>query len=242
VRPLGCGRYRIQPAVSLLDPSGTEMALHCDADVVRAIVGARQVKFLSGPADSQGQDALAQTRRAGFASHRLARACSWRPPAASARSGGPCFCGGSRCGPPSGWCLADARQNALGRLEIGQPSGDRCPFGIEACKPLADLRLLRADLVQYRRCCARHGGLQWFQVDQNDRSCWRLTPQREIFNHRMRRQASLAADPDSRLCAKSRKPRRSWFCCICWCWKTRGYCNGCRAWLTMFTFHCARIG
>jgi hypothetical protein len=53
-----CGRCRIQLAVSLLDPSGTEMALHCDADMVWAIVGACQVKFLSGPASSQGQDAL----------------------------------------------------------------------------------------------------------------------------------------------------------------------------------------
>jgi hypothetical protein len=35
------------------------MALHCDADMVRAIVGAREVEFLSGPAVGQGQDALA---------------------------------------------------------------------------------------------------------------------------------------------------------------------------------------
>jgi hypothetical protein len=41
------------------DPSGAEMALHHDTDVVRAIVGARQVKFLFGPARSQGQDTLA---------------------------------------------------------------------------------------------------------------------------------------------------------------------------------------
>ena len=34
------------------------MALHRDADMVRAIVGACQVKFLSGPAGRQGQDAL----------------------------------------------------------------------------------------------------------------------------------------------------------------------------------------
>ena len=45
-------------AVALLDPSGTDMALHCDADMVRAIVGARHVKFLSGSAGSQSQDAL----------------------------------------------------------------------------------------------------------------------------------------------------------------------------------------
>ena len=67
VRLLGCWRCRIQLAVSLLDPPRTEMALHCDADVVRAVVGARQVKFLSSPAGSQSQDALAQARCAGFA-------------------------------------------------------------------------------------------------------------------------------------------------------------------------------
>src|SRR4029077_15576864 len=79
-------------------------------------------------------------------------------------------------------------------LEIGQLSGDSCAVGIEACEPLADLRLLRADLVQYRRCCGRHGGLQWFQVDRDDQSCWRLTPQCGIFNSRMRRLTLLAAD------------------------------------------------
>ena len=64
---LRCRQCRIQLAVSLLDPPRTEMALHCDADVVRAVVGARQVKFLSSPAGSQSQDALAQARCAGFA-------------------------------------------------------------------------------------------------------------------------------------------------------------------------------
>ena len=44
---------------AFLDPSGAEMALHCDADMVRAIVGARHVKFGSGLAGSQGQDAVA---------------------------------------------------------------------------------------------------------------------------------------------------------------------------------------
>jgi hypothetical protein len=39
-QPLGCGRCRIQLAVALLHPSGAKMALHCDADMVRAIVGA----------------------------------------------------------------------------------------------------------------------------------------------------------------------------------------------------------
>ena|SRR5215831_18554503 len=46
-------RCRIQLAVALLDPSGTEMALHCNADMVRAIVGGLQIKFLSGLAGSQ---------------------------------------------------------------------------------------------------------------------------------------------------------------------------------------------
>jgi len=68
VRLLGCGRCRIQLAVTLLDPSGAEMTLHCDADMVRPIVGTREIKFLSGPAGSQGQDPLAQARRAGCAS------------------------------------------------------------------------------------------------------------------------------------------------------------------------------
>jgi hypothetical protein len=35
------------------------MALHYDTDMVRAIVGALQVKFLFGPAGSQSQDPLA---------------------------------------------------------------------------------------------------------------------------------------------------------------------------------------
>jgi hypothetical protein len=61
-------------------------------------------------------------------------------------------------------------------LEIGQPSGDRGAISIEACNPFADLRLFSGDLVQYGRCCGRQVGLQWFQVDRDDRSCWRLTP------------------------------------------------------------------
>ena len=56
---LGCRRCRKQLAVTLLDPSGAEMALHCDTDMVWAIVGAGQVKFLSGLAGRQGQDAFA---------------------------------------------------------------------------------------------------------------------------------------------------------------------------------------
>ena len=67
VRLLCCRRCRVQLAVTLLDLSGAEMALHCDADMVRPIIGARQVKFLSSPAGGQSQDALAQTRCAGFA-------------------------------------------------------------------------------------------------------------------------------------------------------------------------------
>jgi hypothetical protein len=49
----------IKLAVTLLDPSRTEMALHCDAYMVRAIVGARQVKLLSCLAGSQSQNTLA---------------------------------------------------------------------------------------------------------------------------------------------------------------------------------------
>ena len=63
-----CRQCRIQLTVTLLDPSGTEMALHRNPNMVRAIVGARHVKFLSGLAGSQSQDALAQARCAGFAS------------------------------------------------------------------------------------------------------------------------------------------------------------------------------
>ena len=61
-----CRQCRIQLTVTLLDPSGTEMALHRNPNMVRAIVGARHVKFLSSPAGGQSQDALAQTRCAGF--------------------------------------------------------------------------------------------------------------------------------------------------------------------------------
>ena len=68
MRLLGCGRYCIQLAITLLDPSGAEMALHCDADMVRPIVGARQGKLRLSPACSQSQDALAQAWCAGFAS------------------------------------------------------------------------------------------------------------------------------------------------------------------------------
>jgi len=59
VRLLRRWRCSKQLAVALLDPSGAEMALHRDPNMVRAIVGARHVKFLSGLAGSQGQDALA---------------------------------------------------------------------------------------------------------------------------------------------------------------------------------------
>src|SRR4029077_7344854 len=67
------GRCRIQLALALLDPSGTEMALDCNADMVRPIVGALQIKFLSGLTGSQSQDALAKARCVGFASRSLAR-------------------------------------------------------------------------------------------------------------------------------------------------------------------------
>jgi hypothetical protein len=52
---LGCGQRRIQLAVALLDTSGTDMALYRNAYVVRAIVWARRVQFLSGLAGSQAQ-------------------------------------------------------------------------------------------------------------------------------------------------------------------------------------------
>jgi hypothetical protein len=65
---LGCGQRRIQLAVALLDTSGTDVALYRNAYVVRAIVWARRVKFLSGLAGSQAQYALAETWCAGFAS------------------------------------------------------------------------------------------------------------------------------------------------------------------------------
>ena len=162
-----------------------------------------------------------------MASRRFARGCSGRPPACSAGSGGLCFCGGSRCRSPRGWRLADTRQHALGRLEIGQPSGDRRAFGIEACKPLADLRLFCADLVQYRRCGACHGGRLWFEVDRNDQSCWRLTPQREIFNHRMRPLTSLVAGAILRPRPKSRNPRKRAVLLDMLASETWGYCNGC---------------
>ena len=88
---------------------------------------------------------------------------SWGPSPASAGSWGLYFSGSSRFGSSGGRCLADTRQHALRRLEIGQPSGDCCAFGLETRQTLADLRFLRADLVQYRGCCGRHGGLQWLQ-------------------------------------------------------------------------------
>ena len=59
VRLLRRVQWSIQFAVALLDPSSAEMALHSDPDMVRPIVGARQVKLLSGPTGSQCQDALA---------------------------------------------------------------------------------------------------------------------------------------------------------------------------------------
>jgi hypothetical protein len=152
--------HRVCPP--LLDPPRADMALHRDADMVWAVAGTCRVKFLSGFASGQGENTLAQARalRAGFASRRFALGCSWRPPAASRGNCGLCFCRGSRSGSPTRWRLADPRQHAFGGLEIGQLSGNLFAVGIEARKPLADLRLLCADLVQYRRCCGWHGDLQ----------------------------------------------------------------------------------
>ena len=148
-RPFRCGRCRIEFAIALLDPPRADVALHRDADVVWAIAGTCRVKFLSGFASGQGENTLAQARalRAGLS-------------AASRGNRGLCLCSGSRSKSPTRWRLADPRQHAFGGLEICQLSGDLFAVGIEARKPLADLRLLCADLVQYRRCCGWHGDLQ----------------------------------------------------------------------------------
>ena len=160
--PFRCGRCRIEFAVALLDPPRADMALHRDTDVVWAIAGTCRVKFLPGFARRESENPLAQTRalRAGLTSRRCASGCSWRPPAASRRNRSLCFGSGSRSGSPTGWRLADPRQHAFGGLEIRQLNGDLFAVGIEARKPLAGLRLLCADLVQYRRCCGWHGDLQ----------------------------------------------------------------------------------
>ena len=149
-------------AVALLDSPGANMALYRHTDMVRAIAGTCRVEFLSGFAGGQGKNTLAQAQASctGFASRRLACGCSWRPPTPSRALGGLYFCGRSQSGSPSGWSLAESRQHALGRLEIDQLSGNLCAVAIEACKPLADLRLLYVDLIQCRRCCGRHGDLQ----------------------------------------------------------------------------------
>jgi hypothetical protein len=151
-RPFRCGRCRIEFAVALLDPPRPDMALHRHADMVGAIAGTCRVKFLSGFSSGQGENTLAQARAlgAGFTSRRFAFGWFWRPPAASRGNRGLCFCSGSRSGSPTRWRLADPRQHALGGLEIGQLSSDLFTVGIEARKPFADLRLLCADLVQYR--------------------------------------------------------------------------------------------
>jgi hypothetical protein len=52
----------------VMDPFVTLTAAACHADMVRAIAGTCRVKFLSGLAGSQGKDALAEARCAGFAS------------------------------------------------------------------------------------------------------------------------------------------------------------------------------
>ena len=56
VRP---GRCRIEFTVALLDPPPADLALHRDADMVWAIVGTSRVKFLSGFAGGEGENALA---------------------------------------------------------------------------------------------------------------------------------------------------------------------------------------
>ena len=52
----GC---RIELAIALLDPPRADMALHCNADMVWAIAGTCRVKFLSGFAGGEGENALA---------------------------------------------------------------------------------------------------------------------------------------------------------------------------------------
>ena len=137
------------------------MALYRHTDMVGAIAGTCRVKFLPGFASGESENTLAQAQalRAGFASRLFAFGCSWRPPAASRRNRALCFCRGSRSGSPTRWRLGDPRQHAFGGLEIGRLSDDVFAVGIEAGKPFADLRLLCADLVQYRRCCGWHGDL-----------------------------------------------------------------------------------
>jgi hypothetical protein len=53
----GC---RIQFPIALLDPPRADMALHRDADMVWAILGACCVKFLSGFAGAHGKNPLPQ--------------------------------------------------------------------------------------------------------------------------------------------------------------------------------------
>jgi hypothetical protein len=132
------GRCRIEFTVALLDPPRADMALHRDADMVWAIIGTCRVKFLSGFAGGQDENALAQAwvLRAASTSRRLACGCSWRPSAASRGNRSLGFCSRSRSWSPTRWCLADARQHAFGRLELGQLSGDLFAVGIEARQPL----------------------------------------------------------------------------------------------------------
>ena len=58
--PVRRGRYRIQLAIALLDPSRADMPLHRDADMVWAIAGTCRVKLLSGFAGSQGKNTHTQ--------------------------------------------------------------------------------------------------------------------------------------------------------------------------------------
>src|SRR6516162_2153565 len=78
------------------------------------------------------------------------------------------------------------------------------------CQSLADLRLFRADLVQYPRC-GSHGGLQWFQVNLNDQPCWRLTPQCAVCNPRRHRLSPFtpAADGAVECSARRREAKES---------------------------------
>ena len=125
------GRCRIQFAVTLLDPSGADMALHRDADMVWAIAGTCRVKLLSGFAGGQGKNTLAQAQASctGSASRRLACGCSWRPPTPSRALGGVCFCGRSQSRSPSGayanyprlHSAADVERIAASSITVGTP-------------------------------------------------------------------------------------------------------------------------
>ena len=72
-------RCRIQLAVTLLDPSGTEMALHCDADMVRAIRLPPQKQLPPRPPEAAGgrQKQPRASQRDANPAHRVWASASW---------------------------------------------------------------------------------------------------------------------------------------------------------------------